>query len=591
MDKALRDLIDHIQFTENVAAKIHGVLDEAEIFRIVTEEFVQSERSLAGIMLLAEDGRSLKVAQVSLSSDLVRTLEEVAASGIEEFRTELTASSALTRVIGDGMTLQVTSRDISESLLAEPLASQVMDIMEMGKEPSIVTPLHRHGEVIGVLMVMAPKLAEYFIPSVRNLARHISAALELAYEHSERVSAQEAVRRSEEHFRAIVENSPDMFVIVDRDGTITFVNYVETGFELAKVLGTNVYEYVVPELAESYRATHNRVLDTGQSEHIEVVNIADRTFDCRLVPLGEDGYVERVMVILTDITDRKRAEEALRQSEARYRQLFGSAPDAVFVLDKEGIIVECSDSAMYLYGYSKEEMVEKHIIAFMHDSSVTGFWEGFPRGLSRDPVEGEIQIVRSDGSAVQVWRKGVALLDADGNVTGVLAYDRDITDRRRAEDLLRRHRDHLEKLVQERTSSLEEANTALRVMLKTADQVKSEIEENVLFNVKQFVLPYLEEIKRTDLGERQRSYFEALEKSLDQVTSPFLHGASTQYLTLTPTELMVANLIKQGRTTKEMAEMLSMSARTVETHRYNIRTKLGLKNSTVNLRTYISSLE
>jgi hypothetical protein len=57
MDKALRDLIEYIQFTENVAAKIHGVLDEAEIFRIVTEEFVRSERSLAGIMMLAEDGR------------------------------------------------------------------------------------------------------------------------------------------------------------------------------------------------------------------------------------------------------------------------------------------------------------------------------------------------------------------------------------------------------------------------------------------------------------------------------------------------------------------------------------------------------
>lgn len=586
MDKALRDLIDHIQFTENVAAKIHGVLDEGQIYRTVTEEFVQSERSMAGILLLAEDGLSLRVAQVSLSSDVVKTLEEAAASPIEEFRTELSESSALAQVIKEGTTLQVTSKDISEAILPKPLASQAMRIMEMGGEPSIVTPLNRRGEVIGILMVMAPKLVKHFIPSVRNLARHISAALDLADERAERKLAEDALQQSEEKFRAIVENAPDQFVIVERDGIISFVNFVEPGVKIEDIVGASVYDYVVPELADIYRQTHNRVFETGMPERIEVLSIMERIFDCRIAPLENNDQIEHLMVILTDITDRKLAEEALRQSETRYRQLFDSAPDGVFILDKDGYIVECSNSTMLIYGYSKEEMINKLITEFMHPSSAASFPEGYAQA---QPFEGEIRIVRSDGTIVYIWRKGIPLKDADGNFTGVLAYDRDITDRKRAEELLQRHRQRLENVVKERTSSLEEANTALRVMLKTADQIKKEIEETVLFNVKSFALPYLDELKKCSLDDRQKSYIEMLQNSLNQVTEPFLQGVSAQSLTLTPTEVTIMNLIKQGKVTKEIAGLLNMSIRTVETHRYNIRTKLGLKNKAVNLRTYVSS--
>jgi DNA-binding CsgD family transcriptional regulator len=109
--------------------------------------------------------------------------------------------------------------------------------------------------------------------------------------------------------------------------------------------------------------------------------------------------------------------------------------------------------------------------------------------------------------------------------------------------------------------------------------------------VKRFALPYLEELKKIPLNVTQKSYLDMLEKSLDQIIEPFLRSVSAQYLTLTPTEVTVTNLIKQGKTTKEIAAMLNMSIRTVETHRYNIRTKLGLKNSSINLSTYISSLD
>jgi len=148
----------------------------------------------------------------------------------------------------------------------------------------------------------------------------------------------------------------------------------------------------------------------------------------------------------------------------------------------------------------------------------------------------------------------------------------------------------LEELVKERTSSLKEANTALRVMLKKAEEVRTEMGDRILFNIREFVFPYLEKIKKNRLDEVQKAYLESLEENLNEVTSPFLRGISTRYMRLTPTEIQIANLVKQGKTTKEIAKLLNMSFRTIETHRYNIRAKLGLKNQKANLRTYLLSL-
>jgi len=348
MDKSLRDLIDIIQFTENIAAKIHGVHNEAEVFKIVTQEFVRSKGYISGIFVVTDDGSALHLKETSIPFKILKSIEEIVGMPVREFRIDLENSSVLRQVVKEGLTLQSDGLSTLEDFLPKSIASKLMTFMEKGKQPAILTPLHRRGKIIGVLEVTAPRLAEYFMPSVRNLAQHITTALELA-----------------------------------------------------------------------------------------------------------DEYAER----------------------------------------------------------------------------------------------------------------------------------------ERAEKLLERHRDHLEKLVKERTTNLEEANTALRVMLKTADQIKLEMEETVLFNVKRFALPYLEELKKSPLNDRQKSYLDMLARSLDQIIEPFLRGVSAQYLTLTPTEVTVTNLIKQGKSTKEIAELLNMSSRTVETHRYNIRTKLGLKNRSVNLSTYISSLD
>ena len=87
------------------------------------------------------------------------------------------------------------------------------------------------------------------------------------------------------------------------------------------------------------------------------------------------------------------------------------------------------------------------------------------------------------------------------------------------------------------------------------------------------------------------AFIDIIESNLDEITSPFVHGLTGSYLRLTPTEIQVANLVKQGKTTKEIAELLNLSKGTIDTHRDNIRKKIGIKNKKINLRTQLISFE
>jgi DNA-binding CsgD family transcriptional regulator/GAF domain-containing protein len=136
-------------------------------------------------------------------------------------------------------------------------------------------------------------------------------------------------------------------------------------------------------------------------------------------------------------------------------------------------------------------------------------------------------------------------------------------------------------------NSLEEANIALKVLLEKRDKDKSELEENVLFNVKEFFEPSLEKLIKSGISERQQTIINALKLNLDDFISPFPRKLSSPYLNFTSMEIQVASLVKWGKRTKEIAEELNVSEKTIDVHRKNIRKKLGIQNRKVNLRAHL----
>ena len=127
--------------------------------------------------------------------------------------------------------------------------------------------------------------------------------------------------------------------------------------------------------------------------------------------------------------------------------------------------------------------------------------------------------------------------------------------------------------------------------MKKRDEDKEELEEKMLFNVKNLVMPYLEKIKSSRLDDRQKTLVAIMESNLNDILSPFVRGMSTKHLNLTPSELQVADLVKNGKTTKEIAGLLHLSEKTIEFHRDNIRKKIGIKDKKINLRTYLLSAQ
>ena len=127
-------------------------------------------------------------------------------------------------------------------------------------------------------------------------------------------------------------------------------------------------------------------------------------------------------------------------------------------------------------------------------------------------------------------------------------------------------------------------------MLKKRDEDKLILEENVLFNVKELIEPLIKNLKSSGLDENQTAYVDTLEGFLKEIVSPFSQALHTKYFKLTLSEIRVANLVKEGKTTKEIACLLNSTPRAVVFHRQNIRKKIGLNDRTANLAAHLLSL-
>ncbi len=160
-----------------------------------------------------------------------------------------------------------------------------------------------------------------------------------------------------------------------------------------------------------------------------------------------------------------------------------------------------------------------------------------------------------------------------------------IIERKRAEEVLQKREVELET----KTHNLEEVNTALKVLLKQRDEDKKEFEENILSNVKKLIQPCIEKLERSRLDAVQKSCVDLMGTHIRDITSPLSRTLSSKYLGFTPMEIRIVSMIKEGKTTKEIADILNLSINTIMFHRYNIRNKLGIKNEKINLRSYLQS--
>ena len=358
------------------------------------------------------------------------------------------------------------------------------------------------------------------------------------------------------------------------------------GRSVDELIGLSMFDYLPIDLAEARKKQGDRVVRSGKPARFQD-NRAGRVYDNFVTPVfDDDGKVAALAIHARDITDILELKKNLQISEERFRTVTEQSPNMIFI-NVNGRIVYANRRCEEIMGYTQEEFYSpdfdfRNLITPESIERVALRFKEHLQGKNVLPYE--CGLLTKDGKRLDVILSTKLVDFEEGR--SILGIMTDITERKLTEKLL----EEKERELRTKAGNLEEVNTALKVLLKGREEDKNLIEEKVFANVKELVLPYIKKLKQTPLDRSQSACVDLLESNLKEIVSPFAAKLTSKYLGLTPTEVKVANLVKEGKTTKEIAEFMNSAGKTIEFHRDNVRKKLGLRNKKVNLRTYLLAL-
>ncbi|MBW1894468.1 MAG: PAS domain S-box protein [Deltaproteobacteria bacterium] len=402
---------------------------------------------------------------------------------------------------------------------------------------------------------------------------------------SKRIEA--ALRESEERYRQIFNIAPAGIYEVDfRTGKLVNVNDAiceYSGYTKDELLSMNAIDLLTEESKKRFLNRTSKILKGESIPNNVEYAIYKRdgseiwlSINNKFIYEGDD--LVGATVIAQDTTEHRKVEEALRESEERYRELFERSLDCIYIHDFEGNFIDANPNALDLLGYTKEGITSLNFASLLSEDQLLMAFNEL-RGVIEKGVQNnlsEYKIRKKNGDYVYVESKG-SLIHKDGEPYAIMGIARDITERKQADEKLMKLYDELEKRVEKRTRdlakinkelgiktvNLEETNTAMKVLLKRRNEDKLETEEKILANINELIKPLIDTLKGTKLDKRQSTCLEILETNLRDIVSPFSRELGSKYWRLTPMEFKVANFVRSGKTTKEIAELLHLATSTI----------------------------
>ncbi len=423
-----------------------------------------------------------------------------------------------------------------------------------------------------------------------------------------------------------IASSVTGMVFGDREAGITYANAAALdllgGYKLEEVLGRSVLTF-----ADSQEQAE-RIFTGFMEKGSWIGEVAGRKKDGSLIIVhlsaslvrGENGEPVCTLCSFIDITRMRQAFEELRLKD----HAIASSINAIAFGDLEGRVTYVNEAFLRLWGGNDaSEVIGRSVFTFASSEQeierilglvfADGNWEGEVMGKARN------------GQILPIQLSAHLVTDEQNRPICLMCSFVDITEKNRAQEALSQTLDELEQRVAGRTSELtdankklrreiderrlaernlrqkerelklnalhlEEKNIALKVLLEQREKDKKELEEMVLANVRDLLLPCLERLRGCRLNDRQSIYVDSLETNLKTIVSPFLQNLSNHFSNFTPLEFQVAGMVKEGKSSKEIASLMNISERGVEFHRNNIRRKLGLTNAKKNLRTCLLSM-
>lgn len=294
-----------------------------------------------------------------------------------------------------------------------------------------------------------------------------------------------------------------------------------------------------------------------------------------------------------EIEQRRLSEALLNESETRFRLALDSASNGVWDRDLVTGTVYYGENWQQTLGYEGEEgdsgqLPFEELLHPEDRERVLTRREASIRGESpRYEVEYRIRN-RTGGWQWMLSRGRVVARDAQGKALRLVGTITDITRLKEIEAELKTIQAELEQRVEQRTVELSESNVALTVLLKKREEDRTTLAEQVLANATRLVEPFFDRLCECRLTEQQQVLVDILRANIKELTSPFANNFSTKMVRLTPAEIQVANMVKLGKRSKEIAEIMHLSPGTINIHRKNIRRKLDIAHQKTNLQTILS---
>jgi len=351
------------------------------------------------------------------------------------------ANPAAVKIMGYDSIEEVIGKNLAEDFYYYPEARRIF-----------MEELKKHGEVKNLEVTLKRKDGTLVIVEVNSHFVHDATGKPIevegiAHNITERKEAEKRLQESEEKLRVMFESITDGIIVTDLTGTIVEANDSAVhlvGYSNKKeLIGRNAFEFVSPKDRALAMNTTKKTLEEGlvqERAEYTILTADGREIDTdssAAVLYDSSGNPVGIVNVVRNITERKQAEEALRESEEKFRSFMETSSDLMHIADKDGNLAYVNESMAKTLGYSREEMIGMNISQIISEESMKDFEPRRKELVSKGRFVYEPTWITKDGKEVCGEVKVVAIYDSDGKFAGSRGTFRDITERKQAEETLR----------------------------------------------------------------------------------------------------------------------------------------------------------
>lgn len=421
----------------------------------------------------------------------------------------------------------------------------------------------------------------------------------------------------QEHLRTvriaekILATTTDLIALIDKNGMHLTANHAYRqafGIDRKSLLNTSLKDLLGEVQFDTKVAPWLTRCFTGVPvQHLELYRLQDKGLRSMVVSLcpviaADTTAVSSAVISMTDVTDVLDDTILLQQSEERLRLAHSISAGGYIDWDL------AADTTYYCHNWYKvvgrmpqisqeKELNWQDLLHLDDKDRVLLDLQDLLEGRS-ERLSAEVRLQHGSGHWLWMQLNGkVVARDHRGRALRLICLMRDISEQKQMQlDFIERNELLLQQAAEQTKSldrhnkELQEVNAALTIVLKQRQQDKEVLEERISENILSLVAPLVKRLQRTHLEDDQFLLVREIEDHLQDITSSFITRLTGQAVGLTPMEIQVATHVKQGKATKEIADILCLAPDTINVHRKKIRKKLGLSNKSINLQTFLASL-